>query len=143
MITAVDTSVLLDVFGADERFGASSAQALRACLNEGAVVACDVVWAETRTAFASDDAFLGALKALGIGFSAPTEQAAALAGAAWRKYRAAGGKRNRVMADFLIGSHAASQCDRLLTRDRGYYKKYFAGVTVIDPSADAARGTNG
>lgn len=135
MITAVDTSILIDVFGADARFGASSAEALRRCLNEGALVACDVVWSETRAAFSSDEEFVRAVQALGIGFSAPSEQAAVLAGAAWKKYRAAGGKRDRVMADFLIGAHAASQCERLLTRDRGYYKKYFSGLRIVDPSA--------
>lgn len=134
MITAVDTSVLIDVFGADSRFGTTSAQALRDCLNQGAVVACDVVWSETRAAFSTDEDFVRALEALGIAFSAATAQAAVLAGGAWKRYRAAGGKRDRVMADFLIGAHAASQCDRLLTRDRGYYKKYFASLPVIDPS---------
>ena len=131
----MDTSVLIDVFGADGRFGAPSANALRLCLNEGAVVACGAVWSETRAAFSSDEAFLRALRTLGIGFSALTEPAAALAGINWRRYRAGGGKRERVIADFLIGAHAASQCDRLLTRDRGCYKKYFGGLVVVDPSA--------
>ena len=134
MITAVDTSVLLDVFGADARFGQSSASALRLCLNEGALVACDVVWAETRAAFPEGEAFAQAVHALGIDFSALTERAAALAGLAWKKYRRAGGMRERVMADFLIGAHAATQCDRLLTRDRGYYRKYFGGLVVLDAS---------
>ena len=134
MITAVDTSVLIDVFGADPRFGAASAHSLRLCLNEGSVVACDVAWSETRAAFAGDEAFAQALGTLGVAFSALIGPAAALAGAAWRKYRAAGGKRERVIADFLIGAHAAVQCDRLLTRDRGYYKKYFNGLKVVDPS---------
>ena len=135
MITAVDTSVLIDVFGADPRFGAASANALRLCLNEGALVACDVVWSETRAAFPAEQTFAQALGALGVGYSAPTEAAAAMAGVAWRKYRAAGGKRDRVMADFLIGAHAATQCDRLLTRDRGYYKKYFSGLVILGPTA--------
>ena len=135
MITAVDTSVLIDVFGADSRFGAMSADALRRCLNEGAVVACMVVWSETRVAFVSDDAFQRAMRALGIAFSAAFEPSATLAGAICKKYRAAGGKRDRVIADFLIGAHAATQCDRLLTRDRGYYKKYFTGLVVLEPGA--------
>ena len=135
MITAVDTNVLIDVFGADPRFGPSSAHALRRCLNEGAVAACGVVWSETRAAFSGDEDFLRALRTLGVGFSAQTEQAATLAGIAWKKYRAGGGKRDRVIADFLIGAHAAAQCDRLLTRDRGCYKKYFRGLVVVDPSA--------
>lgn len=134
MITAVDTNVLIDVFGADARFGMLSAGALRRCLNEGAVVACTAVWSETRVAFAGDDAFRQAMHTLGVIFSASTEPAATLAGVACKKYRAAGGKREHAIADFLIGAHALSQCDRLLTRDRGYYQKYFSGLAVLDPS---------
>ena len=135
MITAVDTNVLIDVFGADPRFGRLSADALRRCLNDGAVVACMAVWSETRVAFANDETFAQAMRTLGVGFSAPTEPAATLAGGICKKYRAAGGKRERVIADFLIGAHALTQCERLLTRDRGYYKKHFGGLVIVDPSA--------
>ena len=100
-----------------------------------AVIACSVVWSETRAAFSSDEAFLRALRTLGIGFSAQSESSATLAGISWKKYRAGGSRRDRVIADFLIGAHAASQCDRLLTRDRGYYKKYFSDLAIVDPSA--------
>ena len=134
MITAVDTSVLIDVFGADARFGPRSAAALRTCLNEGALLACDVVWAETRAAFPDEESFMRAMQGLGITFSALTQMAAAAAGVACKSYRAAGGKRDRVVADFLIGAHASVQCDRLLTRDRGYYRKNFASLRVFDPS---------
>ena len=133
MITAVDTSVLIDVFGADPKFGDASANMLRRCLNEGAIVACDVVWSETRAAFPSDSRFSEALQVLGIEFSPVSAVAANLAGANWKKYRAGGGRRERVMADFMIGAHATTQCDRLLTRDRGYYRKYFASLTVLEP----------
>lgn len=135
MITAVDTCVLIDVFGADPRFGQWSAAALRRCLNEGAVVACAAVWSETRVAFGSDETFAQAMNTLGIDYSAHLQPAATLAGAIFRKYRGAGGKRDRVVADFLIGAHAVTQCDRLLTRDRGYYKKHFAGLVILEPSA--------
>lgn len=72
---------------------------------------------------------------LEIAFSPIAGQAATLPGPIHKKYRAAGGKRDRVVADFLIGAHAVSQCDRLLTRDRGYYRKYFAGLSVTEPLA--------
>ena len=45
MITAVDTSVLLDVFLADERYGPRSKQRLREAYDAGALVVCDVVYA--------------------------------------------------------------------------------------------------
>ena len=43
MITAVDTSVLIDIFDADAEFGPRSAEALRSSLDDGSVIACDVV----------------------------------------------------------------------------------------------------
>ena len=63
-----------------------------------------------------------------------TEQAAIKAAEAWRRYRAGGGPRYRIAADFLIGAHALAAADRLLTRDRGFYRRYFAGLRVIDPT---------
>src|SRR3972149_3294277 len=61
-------------------------------------------------------------------------EAALHAGTAWRRYRAAGGPRTRAIADFLIASHALAQADRLLTRDRGFSRRYFEDLAIIDPS---------
>ncbi|MEK7666228.1 MAG: type II toxin-antitoxin system VapC family toxin, partial [Pseudomonadota bacterium] len=116
MITAIDTNILLDILGGDPKFGPLSAAALRRCISEGAVVACEVVWAETATFFEKEGQYLKAMEMLGIVFD-PIDQSTALkAGSAWRHYRKNGGKRARVAADFLIGAHAASECNRLLTR---------------------------
>ena len=41
--------------------------------------------------------------------------------------------RDRVVADFLIGAHAAQQADALLTRDRSFYRRGFR-VRIIDPA---------
>jgi predicted nucleic acid-binding protein len=135
VITAVDTNVLLDVFSADETYGPRSRSALAQSLQKGALVVSDAVWAETIAAFPDPEAAVAAFRRLGAGFRPPTQETAARAGEAWRAYRAAGGPRTRVGADFLIGAHALVQADRLLTRDRGFYRKYFAELTVLDPTA--------
>jgi len=44
MKTAVDSSVLLDVLGADTRVGERSRETLRTAYNAGALVACEIVW---------------------------------------------------------------------------------------------------
>jgi predicted nucleic acid-binding protein len=135
LITAVDSSVLLDIFGADAKFGELSAAALRRCLAEGALLACEAVWAETAAAFSDTEKFRRAMAALPVAFAALSEAAAIKAAEAWRRYRAHGGPRSRIASDFLIGSHALTAADRLLTRDRGFYRRYFTGLKVLDPSA--------
>ena len=139
MITALDTTVLLDVFMADARFGQASREALRRCRAEGALIACDIVWAEVSAAFSNDRAAYDALATLGVGFDPLNEAAAANAGSSWREYRRRGGTRTRVIPDFLIAAHAGARADRLLTRDRGFTRTYFGHITVMDPTS--SRGT--
>lgn len=134
MITAVDTNVLIDVFGADATFGRSSQMALRESLRLGGLVACDVVWAEVSAAFEAAIVARGAMDRISVQFDSVSQDAALAAGEAWRKYRKRGGPRDRVIADFLIGAHASVRGIRLLTRDRGFYERYFADLEIIDPS---------
>jgi len=134
MITAVDSNVLLDVFSADPVFGRASREALRRCLAEGGLIACDVVWAEVAAAFDAPEAAADALDRLGLRYSPTDARSAQAAGTAWRAYRRQGGSRQRVIADFLVGAHARAQADRLLSRDRGFYRSEFADLAILDPS---------
>jgi hypothetical protein len=86
--TAVDSSVLIDVLLGDTRFGPASREALRAAYGAGALVACDVVWAEVRACFPADEPFAEAMELIGVGFDAVEPEAAALAGELWRPARA-------------------------------------------------------
>jgi len=135
VITAVDTNVLLDVFTADPSHGPASRDALANCLDEGPVFACAVVWAEVTAAFGDASAAQDAILAAGVTFTPMAPAAAGLAGEAWRDYRARGGSPERLLPDFLVGAHAATASDRLLTRDRGFYRDYFRGLEVLDPAA--------
>lgn len=132
MITAVDTSVLLDVLTGDRRFGTTSRAALDRCLQEGSVVACAAVWAEVTAAYENADEGLRVLDRIGIAFDELDREIAVSAGRAWRSYRKSGGTRQRIMTDFLIGAHALARGDRLLTRDRGFYRAQFAGLSVLE-----------
>ena len=134
MITAIDTSVLLDVFTDDPLFCDRSLDAIRRSLAEGPLLACDVVWAEVIAAFPDPAAAEAALSRLPVAFSGMSQTAATKAGIAWRAYRQAGGPRERLMTDFVVGAHALEHADRLLTRDRGFQRAAFEGLTIIDPS---------
>lgn len=133
MITAVDTNILIDIFSGDPAFHLQSGNALKQCLQEGSVCACEIVWTETATAFQGQTAFTKAMETLNIEFSSMDVSSAISAAQAWRHYRHAGGKRERVAPDFLIGAHALTQCERLLTRDKGFYRTYFSGLTIMSP----------
>jgi predicted nucleic acid-binding protein len=135
LITAVDTSVLLDIFKNDPQFKDQSLAALTRSLGDGELVACDVVWAEIVAAFETERAATQALSTVPVGYSAVSSRSAERAGEAWRAYRRSGGPRERLISDFLVGAHALEQADRLLTRDRGFNRVAFGGLTILDPSA--------
>jgi predicted nucleic acid-binding protein len=132
LITAIDTNVLSDVFRRDPAHYDWSSNAVRLALSQGALVACGVVWAEIAAAFPTGSEAAKAMAHLTIGFDALDQAACLRCGEAWSDYRKAGGSRDRVIADFMIASHALSKADRLLTRDRGFYRRYFPELVLLN-----------
>lgn len=134
MITAVDTNILIDILEPDPLFGPLSKAALKRCLLEGSVVACEVVWAEVAVAYGhSVETAVQAMERMGIQYSEMAVEATIGAARCWYEYLKEGGDRRRIAADFLIGGHAFKQADRLLTRDKGFYRSYFKKLRVETP----------
>ena len=132
---AADSSVLLDLLTDDPHFADASSRAIEQALSQGDVVVCDAVVAEVQTMLATTETAMHALIEFGVRYLPTSEIAAVRAGHMQRRFRDRGGKRERVVADFLIGAHAMMQCDALITRDAGFYRDYFKGLKVIVPKA--------
>ncbi len=131
----VDTNVLLDVIGADEQFGQASKQALSECAKSGILVINPIIFGEVGAYLESleetDDLLPDSLFRRD---DLPWE-AAFLAGKAFAKYKKGGGQKKRILADFLIGAHAAVMGFGIISRDSGV-GKYF-NIHVFNPASFA------
>ncbi len=125
MITAVDTNILLDVFLRDERYGPRSAEWLREAYDAGAIVICDIVYAELAPAFSDGNALDNTLRRINVTRSQIDAAIAHGAGRRWRRYTRSGGRRTRILTDFLIGAHAVAAAESFLTRDRRFFRSWF------------------
>ncbi len=136
MITAVDSSVILDVLTGDADHAALSLTALRKASLEGRLIIGESVVAEIRPAFDEPALFEEFLQDWGLEFVPSTLRSATHAGEMLKAMLARKKRREgRIAADFLIGAHAIEHADRLLARDRGYLREYFENLTVWEPGA--------
>ncbi len=135
MITAVDTNVLLDICLPDPTHGPASRERLKECMATGAAVICEMVYAELACAFPSQESLRETLKILGVVLETSSEKTLWHAAEIWKKAIARGDHslQRRILPDFLIGSHAFIHADRLLTRDRGFYRDYFKELQILAP----------
>lgn len=131
--TVVDSSVLLDVLTEDATWLAWSQAELTAAAQRGIIVLNAVVLAEIAPRFSRVEALQDALPSMAIIEKIPLA-ASFLAGHAHASYRRAGGRREAILPDFLIGAHAAVTGRPLLTRDPGRVASYIPGAALITPS---------
>ncbi len=133
MRLGVDSSVALAILKG-ESGGASWFDLLMTLRASHALVVCDVAYAELAAVFASERSLQEKLSALGIGFDSINPATAFLAGQMFADYRRAGGPRQSLIPDFLIGAHALTQTAGLVSADRGYLRTYFRGLKIHQPS---------
>ncbi len=130
--TVVDSSVLLDVLTEDARWGAWSEARLVDAAGTGALIVNAVVLAEIAPRFSRIEDLHSALPPMAIVEEIPAA-AAFLAGHAHADYRRAGGGREAILPDFLIGAHAAVTGRPLLTRDARRVATHIPGARLIVP----------
>lgn len=128
----VDTNVLLDIIGADNQFGERSKNCLARCAIEGTLVINPIIYAEVGACINSIEELDELLSKKLFRRDPLPWDASYLAGRALRRYRSRGGSKNRVLADFLIGAHAAVAGMSLITRDQGYSKHF--NISIINPA---------
>ena len=139
----VDTNVLLDVIGADPVYGEGSKRLLVDCSQSGVLIINPVIYAEVGALVESVEELNNLLPETLFRLDEIPWESAFLAGKAFMRYKRSGGKKNRVLADFLIGAHAAVEGFGLITRDKRI-ARYF-DVEILDPSNKnpASRGGRG
>lgn len=129
--TLVDSSVLLDVFTEDPRWGRWSAEHLARAFDAGSVVINPLIFAELSVGFDRIEDLQQALPDRVEREDLPWE-AAFLAGRCFLQYRR-GGLRRAPLPDFHIAAHAATTGRVLLTRDRPRHLDLLPTLEVIAP----------
>ncbi len=137
MRTAIDTNILSALWSG-EPLARGISQGLGEAKNHGALLIAPVVYAELLAHPKATESFVNEfLSHTGITIDFEIERAVwADAGRRFARYanqrrKSGNGKPKRLLADFLVGSHALLQADRLMSLDATRYRHYFPELRLI------------
>jgi predicted nucleic acid-binding protein len=130
-LTLIDSNVLIDILGGDAHWSAHSVRRLSECARRGPIAINDFVYAELATGFASQAQLDDEIAAMRLKIAPMSKAALFLAGQTFRRYRAGGGTRPDVFADFFIGAQASVEGWPILTRDERRYRAYFPEAALV------------
>jgi hypothetical protein len=135
--TAIDTNILSALWSNEPTAG-NLDKHLGDARSHGALLICPVVYAELLAYPRVTEEFIRRFLAdTGIAVDFGLEESVWLdAGRRFARYanarrKSGTGEPKRLLADFLVGSHALLQADRLMSLDASRYKRYFPELKVV------------
>ena len=129
----VDSCVLVDVSSGDPRWQDWSAAQLDLWSRRGPLVINGIIYAELAYGFPQIEALETFCQDAGLDLRSLTRSAFYLSGRARALYRQRAGTRAGLLADFLIGAHAADLGCPVLTRDVARFTSYFPQLELVKP----------
>ena len=134
-----DSNILIDIIERDPSWHDWSVGQMGEASRAGRVVINHIVFAEIAPYAGELDAVHAYLDAMGVEMEPLCDLSAYAAGSAFRAYRRRHDKSapKAILADFLIGGHAATLGATILTRDPRFYRSYFPDVPLITPTLPA------
>lgn len=137
MRTAIDTNILSALWS-NEPLAANIPQLLGKAKNHGALLISPVVYVELLAYPKATESFVdGFLSDTGITVDFDLEGSVWVdAGRRFARYasqrrKSGHGEPKRLLAGFLIGSHALLQADRLMSLDPTRYRQYFPELKLV------------
>jgi predicted nucleic acid-binding protein len=135
-VILADTNVLVDIRERDAAWATWSFDAVAEARLSGEVCVSAITIGELAARAGSLAEVMMLVDNLGIGVRPLGPDAAFRAGTAHKAYRAAGGRKEKLLADFLIGGEAVVASVALITRDTRHYRRYFPDLPLITPETD-------
>ena len=132
MVTAVDANIFLDLLTGQLPEVRRADAALAAAKRSGSLVVSMICYAEVSRNFASIGETDEFFSLLSCRVDSIEQDIAFLAGQFFEQYKRRGGTRTRILGDFLIAAHAQIRADRLLTRDKRFFRE-FPKLKAVSP----------